>query len=260
MTVKVIQSVDRAIDILELFMASKPELSIKEISGKLELSKSTVHGIIKTLEYRGYLQQDPESLKYRLGIKLFELGNVVGNSMDIRKIASPLIRGLVEELSETVHLAVMEREEVVYVEKLEGPRTLTIYSHVGKRAPVHCTGVGKAILAYQSEEQIERMLTSGDLVAHTQHTMTDISVIREHLRTIRENGYAVDDEEIELGLKCVAAPIFDHQGNVTASISCSAPKVRADEVSFAEMVGKIMAAASEISAALGYRSPLVVNL
>ncbi|MCM3087910.1 IclR family transcriptional regulator [Bhargavaea ginsengi] len=258
MTGKIIQSVDRAIDILELFMATGPELSIKEISGKLDLSKSTVHGIIKTLEHRGYLQQDPESLKYRLGIKLFELGNVVGSSMDIRKIASPLIRSLVEELHETVHLAVMEREEVVYVEKLEGPRTLTIYSHVGKRAPVHCTGVGKAILAYQSDERINKMLASEDLVAHTQHTMTDEAAIKEHLKIIRNRGYAVDDEEIELGLKCVAAPIFDHQGNVTASISCSAPKVRVDDHSFGEMVGKITAAASKISAALGYHSPQTV--
>ncbi len=169
MTERFIQSVERAAEILELFMETYPELSIKEISDHLGLSKSTVHGIMKTLEHRGYLQQNPENQKYRLGIKLFELGNFVGKHLDIGNIARPIIRKLVEELNETVHLTIFERDEVIYIEKLEGPRALTIYSHIGKRAPIHCTGVGKAILAYLSEDEVERLLAKENLKSRILH-------------------------------------------------------------------------------------------
>lgn len=250
---RLIQSIERAADVLELFLTSNPELSIKEISQKLNLSKSTVHGIIKTLEHRGYLQQNPDDLKYRLGIKLFELGNFIGNNLDIRKIARPIIRNLVDELNETVHLVMLQRDEVIYIEKVEGPRALTIYSHIGKRAPVHCTGVGKAILAYQSEKEIDRILSSVILEPFTEYTMTNIVDIKSHLKSIREKGYAIDDEEIELGLKCIAAPIFNHQGNVIASISCAAPKMRLDEERLPEVIERIKRAASEISTCLGYK-------
>ncbi|AZV45236.1 IclR family transcriptional regulator [Peribacillus asahii] len=253
MAERLIQSIERAADVLELFMVSNPELSIKEISQKLNLSKSTVHGIIKTLEHRGYLQQNPDDLKYKLGIKLFELGNFVGEQLDIGKVARPIIGNLVDELNETVHLVIRQQDEVIYIEKVEGARALTIYSHVGKRAPVHCTGVGKVILAYQSENEIDRVLSSAALEAYTKYTMTNITDIKNHLQSIREKGYAIDDEEIELGLKCVAAPIFNHQGKVIASISCAAPKMRFDEVRMPEVIMKIKRAASEISSCLGYR-------
>ncbi|WP_078409009.1 IclR family transcriptional regulator [Priestia abyssalis] len=253
MAERLIQSVERAADVLELFLTSHPELSVKEISQKLNLSKSTVHGIIKTLEHRGYLQQNPDDLKYKLGIKLFELGNFVGNHLDIGKIAKPIIRNLVDELNETVHLVMLQRDEVIYIEKMEGPRALTIYSHVGKRAPIHCTGVGKAILAYQSEQEIDRILSSAILESFTEYTMTNIADIKNHLKSIRDKGYAIDDEEIELGLKCIAAPIFNHQGSVIAAISCAAPKMRLDEERLSKVIVGIKRAASEISTCLGYK-------
>lgn len=249
---RLIQSIERAADVLELFLVSNPELSVKEISEKLNLSKSTVHGIIKTLEERGYLQQNPVDLKYKLGIKLFELGNFVGNHLDIGKIARPIIRNLVVELNETVHLVMLQRDEVIYIDKIEGPRALTIYSHIGKRAPVHCTGVGKVILAYQGEKEIDRILSSVVLESYTEYTMTNITNIKNHLKLIREKGYAIDDEEIELGLKCIAAPIFNHQGNVIASISCAAPKMRFDDERIPEVIERIQKASSEISKCLGY--------
>jgi DNA-binding IclR family transcriptional regulator len=250
---RLIQSIERAADVLELFLVSHPELSVKEISEKLNLSKSTVHGIIKTLEHRGYLQQNPEDLKYKLGIKLFELGNFVGNQLDIGKIARPILRNLVNELNETVHLVMLQKDEVIYIEKIEGTRALTIYSHVGKRAPFHCTGVGKVILAYQSENEIDRILSSITLEPFTEYTITDVTVLKNHLKSIREIGYAIDDEEIELGLKCIAAPIFNHQGNVIASISCAAPKMRFNEERIPELIMEIKRAASEISNCLGYK-------
>ncbi|OAH59648.1 MULTISPECIES: IclR family transcriptional regulator [Bacillaceae] len=259
MSERLIQSIERAADVLELFLTSKSELSVKEISQKLNLSKSTVHGIIKTLEHRGYLQQNPDDLKYKLGIKLFELGNLVGKNLEIGKIARPIIRDLVVELNETVHLVTLQRDEVIYIEKVEGPRALTIYSHIGKRAPFHCTGVGKAILAYLSEKEVDRILSSVILESFTEYTMTNREDIKNHLHSIREKGYAVDDEEIELGLKCIAAPIFDHQGNVIASISCAAPKMRLDENRLPKVIEGIKRAASEISTYLGYKDDIHLN-
>lgn len=253
MTERLIQSVERAADILELFLISKPELSVKEISEQLGLSKSTVHGLIKTLEHRGYLQQNPDDLKYKLGLKLFELGSFIGNQLDIVKIAQPIIKDTVEKLKETVHLVVRQQDELIYVEKLEGPHTLRIYSHVGKTAPIHCTGVGKAILAYLDEKEVDRILTSNDLESFTEFTVTDIKEIKKQLEFTREYGYSWDDEEIELGLKCIAAPIFDHNGIVIASISCASPKMRLTEDRLPVVIEGIKSAASEISRCLGYK-------
>ncbi|MEH7417808.1 IclR family transcriptional regulator [Neobacillus drentensis] len=252
MAERLIQSIERAADVLGLFLTSHPEQSIKEISDRLNLSKSTVHGIIKTLEHRGYLEQNSENQKYRLGIKLFELGNYVGKHLDIGRIARPIIKDLVEELHETVHLVSLQRDELIYIEKVEGPNALTIYSHIGKRAPFHCTGVGKAILSHLSEDEVNRILSSISLEAFTEFTKTNIEEIKGLLPSIREQGYAFDDEEIELGLKCVAAPIFNHQGNVIASISCAAPKMRLDEERLPNVIEGIKHAAADISRQLGF--------
>jgi DNA-binding IclR family transcriptional regulator len=252
MTERLIQSVERAADVLELFLASS-ELSVKEISQELSLSKSTVHGIIKTLEHRGYLQQNSDDLKYKLGMKLFELGIAVENQLDLGKIARPIIRNLVEELKETVHLVVRQRDEVIYIEKVEGPHTLRIYSQVGKRAPYYCTGVGKAILAFQDDVEIERVLTKSPLKPYTEYTITDKEEIKKQLKVIRDQGYSIDDEEIELGLRCVAAPIYNHQGIAIASVSCAAPTMRLDEEKLSMVIKGIKEAAAEISRSMGYK-------
>lgn len=254
MAERLIQSVERAADILELFLDAEPELSVKEISEKLGLSKSTAHGLIKTLEHRGYLQQNPDDLKYKLGLRLFELGHYIANQLDIAQIAQPFIKELVDELKETVHLVVRQQDELVYVAKEEGPQTLRIYSHVGRRAPMHCTGVGKAILAYQDEEEIERILSTIPLRAFTQNTITDKEEIKKQLKPIRENGYSIEDEEIELGLTCIGAPIFDHKGNVSASLSCASPKMRLTDERLPVVIAGVKKTAAKISSSLGYKN------
>jgi len=254
MSERFIQSIERAADILELFLLVSPELSIKEISEHTGLSKSTVHGIIKTLEYKGYLQQNPDDLKYKLGMKLFQLGNAVGNRLDIGKIARPLIQDLVAELKETVHLVILDRDEVIYVEKVEGPHSLSIYSQIGKRAPIHCTGVGKAILAFQPDGEIDRLLRQAVLTPFTDKTITDKQQLKEHLKLVKQQGYAIDDEEIELGLKCIAAPIFNHQGKAVASISCAAPVTRFGEERIPRVIAGVRNTADTISRRLGYQA------
>jgi IclR family transcriptional regulator, KDG regulon repressor len=253
MAERLIQSVERAADVLELFLTSSAELSVKEISQELDLSKSTVHGIIKTLEHRGYLEQNPNDLKYRLGMKLFELGIAVENQLDVGKIARPIIESLVAELKETVHLVVLQRDEVIYIEKVEGPQTLRISSQVGKRAPIHCTGVGKAILAFQGDAEIDRILLHSPLEPYTEYTLTDKEEIKKQLKTIHQQGFSVDDEEIELGLRCVAAPIFNHQGKAIASVSCAAPTMRLEDEQLSKVIQGIKQAALEISKCMGYK-------
>ena len=253
MAERLIQSVERAADVLELFLTSTAELSVKEISQELALSKSTVHGIIKTLEHRGYLEQNPNDLRYRLGMKLFELGIAVENQLDVGKIARPIIESLVAELKETVHLVVLQRDEVIYIEKVEGPQTLRISSQVGKRAPIHCTGVGKAILAFQGNTEIDRILSNSPLEPYTEYTLTDKEEIKKQLKTIYQQGFSVDDEEIELGLRCVAAPIFNHQGKAIASVSCAAPTMRLENEQLSKVIQGIKQASSEISKCMGYK-------
>jgi IclR family KDG regulon transcriptional repressor len=248
-----IQSVDRALSILELFGENSPELGVKEISTCLSLSKSTIHGLLKTLKVRGYLDQNPENQKYKLGLRIFELGNLVANQLDIKQVAYPVIKKLAEKLNETIHLAVLYGKEVLYVEKFEGPGALRMYSHVGKRAPINCTGVGKAILAFLEEETIQSILTSTDFIEFTTFTMTKPDEILRNLAEIRMKGYAMDDEEIELGLRCIATPIFNHENKVVASISCAGPKFRISNNLLDEMAEKIKSASIEISKKLGWK-------
>ncbi|MED1642745.1 IclR family transcriptional regulator [Brevibacillus agri] len=253
MSEKFIQSVDRAIDILELFSLTEPELSVKEISDRLKLSKSTVHGLMKTLEHRGYLEQKPTDQKYKLGLRLFELGNLVGSGMELRNLAYPIIQSLVATLQETVHLVVLDKDEVVYVEKVEAPASLRMYSMLGKRAPLYCTGGGKALFAYLDEATVDRILQQADLRALTPFTLTDPEAIKRELQKIREQGYAIDDEEIEIGLKCVAAPIFNHEGKVIASISCAGPKHRFSDDKMTTFIQEVKHAALALSRRFGYR-------
>ena len=255
MAEKIIQSVDRALTIFELFEEHTKELSVKEMSNSLSLSKSTIHGLLKTLELRGYLSQNPDNQKYRLGLKHFELGNLVAKQMDLKQIAYTVIQELAERIKETIHLVILDGKEAVYIEKVDGPGALRMYSQVGKRVPMYCTGVGKAILAFLEEEQIRSILNTTSYTKFTQYTLTDPDEIYNQLIQVRENGYAMDDEEIELGLLCIAAPIFNHDNKVVASISCAGPKFRFENEQLEDRICKIKHAAVKISQQLGWNKP-----
>lgn len=248
-----IQSVERAVDVLELFIKSNQQRSLKEISEELSLSKSTVHGIIKTLEHRGFLQQNETDARYKLGLKLFELGNAVFADLDVRMLAKPIMNKMVGELQETIHLVSFDQNEAIYVEKMDGLQALRIYSQIGKRAPFHCSGVGKAILAYQTEKEARRLLNQDELRSFTAHTMTTIDQVIDHLKDVRNLGFAIDDEEMEIGLRCIAAPIFNHRGEAVAAISCSAPTFRMSGEQFERTIKRVKQACEEISNGLGFQ-------
>jgi DNA-binding IclR family transcriptional regulator len=193
-----------------------------------------------------------ETGQYRLGTKLIELAGRALEAMSVARVAKPQLEDLVATTGETAHLMVFDANEGLYVEKVESPRSFRMPSQVGRRIPLHCTGVGKALLAYLPPEDVERVIAERGLPALSPNTITTPRALAKELATIRDRGYAVDAEEIELGLRCIAAPVFDHTGSVAASISIAGPSARVTPSREAELALRVMAAAAEISRQLGH--------
>jgi DNA-binding IclR family transcriptional regulator len=247
-----IQSVDRALSILEIFTREQPECGVSDIARTLSLNKSTAFGLLSTLERRGYVEQNPENGKYRLGLKALEVGSLKIASFDVAGIAHPILKSLVAQLGETVHLAIYDRGEVIYIDKVESDNTLRIASFIGKRNPAYCTGVGKCLLAFQPKSEIDRVLGQG-LVPRTSKTIVNPREFLDELSKIRETDHARDDEEFTLGLVCASAPVRDSSGQVIAAISVSAPTIRTPPERQEEFSRILEEAARTISQTLGYR-------
>jgi DNA-binding IclR family transcriptional regulator len=247
-----VQAIDRAIMVLDCFTERKPQLRLSEITEILDINKSTLHGIISTLKYHGLIDQDDLTQEYRLGLKHIEYGQRVLDSMNISRIAKPIIERVCDELEETVHIGTLDDEEVVYIEKKESQQSMRIFTTIGARNPAHTTGVGKAMMAYLDEEELSNILPEV-LVKLTPKTITDRNQLKFELSQIRLRGFAYDNEENNLGLSCVAAPIFDYTGKAVYGISVSGPTMRmnSDKITRASRIVK--EAADEISRKLGYR-------
>lgn len=252
---KQIQSLARAMQIIDFIVDNRNSASLTQISRGLGLSKSTVHGLISTLEQHDYVFQDQVSGHYQLGLKLFELGQVVYERMDLRSIAYPILLELSEKHQETVHLAVLSGAEVVYIDKVkvDSPQSVGVISQVGGRNPTYCTGVGKVLLSGLSEAEVEKLIREEDMKKITPNTLDTMVKLKEALADIRQKGVAYDLEEIELGLRCVAAPIRNHKGEIIAGISLSGPAGRMPDERMAELSKDVIAAGRRISAKLGYR-------
>lgn len=246
-----IQSVFRALKILECVADYGNHISLTEISKEMNLSKSTVHGLIATLERYGYMQQDSATGKYSLGLKIFEIGQAYVSNLDLREIALPDLRELSLRYQETVHLAVLSEEDVVYIDKVDGSRSIGIRSRIGGRNPAYCTGVGKVLLSGLSERQIEEMYVGKELPKYTENTVVELTALMNQIRQVREKGYGFDMEEIELGLGCVAAPIKDNQGTIIAAISLSGPSGRL--LNMNDIATDVVRTAMKISMRLGYK-------
>ncbi|MGE5485680.1 MAG: IclR family transcriptional regulator [Ignavibacteriales bacterium] len=249
----VVQSVERALDIIEALEQGPAEIGVSELGRRLGLHKSTIFGLLNTLSKRGYLEKNQETGKYRLGLRAFEVGSTVLNRMDLPALAGPILQNLVNDHQETVHLVIRDGFEVVYVAKRESARSVRIVSQVGRRLPCYCTGVGKALLAYIPEEDIEAFFRKTGFRKFTKNTIADLETLKAELERIRVEGYAIDNEEIEEGLKCVAAPVRDHTGKVVAALSVAGPASRMTGEKIAQLVSCVKAASAELSHRLGYR-------
>jgi IclR family transcriptional regulator, KDG regulon repressor len=217
----IIQSVERALKILDLFDEHKSELKITEISEMMGLHKSTVHSLLKTLQLHSYIDQNPEDGKYRLGLKLAERGNLVINNMDIRKTARKYLLDLSAKTGQTVHLGILDGREGVYIDKVEGKQSIIRYSRIGRRLALHSTAIGKVLLAYQHPNEIEILLKDYQYQYQTANTIINENLFRNEIENVKQQGYAVDDQENEQGVRCAAVPIFNGKGQVLAAISIS---------------------------------------
>lgn len=219
----IIQSLDRALRILDLFDELNPELKITEISTKLNLNKSTTHSLLKTLKLHGYIKQNSDTGKYSLGLKLLERSTFLMNSIDVRTIAKRSLVELSVNTNCTVHLVMLEGKTGVYIDKVESPDITIVYSRIGRRVPVHSSAVGKALLAFKPEEEVEKVLSDYQFTRQTDKTITSKEGFLKELNKVMENGYAIDNEENEPGVCCFAVPLYDHTGTVHAAISISSP-------------------------------------
>ena len=251
-TPRMIKSLQRAINILDLFDEQTVELGITEIAEKLGLHKSTAAGLVYTLEHNAYLHQDPETRKYSLGFKLVERASTLLDQFDVRKAARPHLEELIAWCDESVNLAVRDGGQIVYIERLTTTRSLGMRAKVGYRASLHCTALGKAILSCLPLKTVEELVAQYGLPAVTANSITDLAQFLQEIDRTREQGFALDDEEIEIGVRCVAAPIFDHAGRPAAAVSISSPVLRFP-LSEVPLYGqKVVEAADAISAKLGY--------
>lgn len=247
-----IKSVERAFQILESVSLAKNGVGITELSSSLRMYKSTIHRVLSTLVSAGYAEQDSQTGRYKLGYKLVEVSSRLLNNLDVRREALPYLQELADETKEVVHLVVLDQGQVVYIEKVEGTETIRMHSRVGTRAPVHCTGVGKAILAHLPQTNINEILQVHGLPFHTPYTIATEEGLYQELQKIRQQGYAFDLEENEIGITCVAAPIWDHRKLVAASISVSAPTMRMQETRLQELAQFVKEIGLKISGRLGY--------
>ncbi len=248
----VLRSVTNALAILEAFSLERPELGVTELGHALGLGKSTVHRLLSALAARGYVRKRPETGRYCLGLKAFEIGTLAAGQHSVRETVAPYLQRLGAATRETVHLGVLEDGTVIYIDKIESSQALQMYSRVGRRAPVHCTALGKALLAWEPEDVRERVIRRR-LRAYTPNTHTDAVKLREELAQVRQLGWALDDEEFEVGLRCIAAPIRDHTRRVVASLGIASPAVRLSPERVASVAPVVSDAAAAASRALGFR-------
>ena len=225
-----------------------------KLSRSLGFPKSSVHSILETLETEGLLEKNAETNKYHLGLKLIELGNRAQLNLDICKIAHPYLKSLNSLTDETVHLTVLDKDEVLYVDCIESQQWLRTYSVIGVRAPLYCTAVGKAIMANLDYKDVKHIVEEKGLPKITENTITTEEALLVELESIRTKGYAIDNMEHEDQLVCIGAPIRNSKGEAFASISVSGPASRADMSAIDELGTKVMEATREISWKLGYRS------
>jgi DNA-binding IclR family transcriptional regulator len=246
-----IKSVSKAVEIMNTFSPSEPRLTLKEIARRLGLPKSTIHNILSTLVQHGFVEKlDDDS--YALGTAIIALSQSVRANVELRDRAAPILRQLADSCRESVYLTVLDGDQSLYIYAVESPRRLLARTAVGDQVHLHCTSVGKAILAALPEDEVEEIVVRNGLPAYTSATITDPDALHAALADTRARGYAIDAGEHETGIYCVGAPILNQQGRVVGacSISGSAPEMVRDRLE--ELAQEVMIAAQEISRRMGY--------
>jgi len=248
-----IQAVSHALDLLETFTEENPEYGITELSKRLKLHKNNIFRLLATLETREFVEQNKVTGNYRLGLKTLELRSNFIRQMSLLPHARPILHNLAHECNETCYVAVLQDLRCVYLDVVETPQVVRIVSRVASRLPAHCTAAGKVQLAYLPPEELARFFADRKLTGHTPNTITDPEKLAKHLKDIASQGYAIDDEELETGVRGVAAPIRNYEDRVIGTLIISGPAMRfADERIKKELAPMVIKAAGELSAKLGH--------
>jgi DNA-binding IclR family transcriptional regulator len=249
-----VQVLDRALAVLEVLANCSNECGLAELCTALKLHKSTVHRLMMVLQQHRLVDKNPETGRYRLGLRLFEFGSKAIAALDLRGHARPYLDQLQRELGETVFFCILDEGQVLYLEKVESQQSVRTGCTVGSRAPAYCTAVGKAMLAELPEAEVNDIIRRWGLKAITANTITTAAALRSELRAVRSRGYAIDNEEKEQGLRCVSAAVRGHSGKMFAALSVSGPAFRVTKERIPEIAEAVMRVASELSAELGYEA------
>lgn len=221
-----IKVLDKSLSVLDILLQNNAPMSITGISKKLGIYPSTIHRILDTLKYRGYVEQNSDDQKYLLGLKLVELGMTRYHQISLAKEVSPFLKELVDECHETVHLGILYHENVLYIAKEDSPQTIRMVSRVGRRASLYSTGLGKILLAYLSEKERKKIIAHIKIRRFTENTITNKVELEKELEQVRKQGLALDREENEKEVYCIAVPIKNYRGKVIAALSISSPTYR----------------------------------
>ena len=248
-----VTAVERALNILEAAAHRRDGLTNSEISRKLGIPKSSASYILRTLERRGYLRREAESGRYRLGLQILSLGGDAQANLDIADVALPFMRALVEKIHMTVHLAVVDQGEAVYIEKVEAPGFFRVNTWVGRRMFLHSTSVGKCLLAWLPKHDVETLVKQQGLKKRTPKTITTMTRLLAELEHVKQEGYAVDDEENSLGARCLGAPVCDVTGNVVAALGASGTLTQVDQASMPRIAEALKETARRITRQLHRR-------
>lgn len=248
-------AVERALAMLEAVSAEPEGLSNAEISRKLQMPKSSASYILRTLEKQGYLHRDGQSGKYRVGLKILSLSRGVLSGIDVREVALPIMRHLMEKTSLTCHLAILDGPEAVYIEKVEPQGFIRMDTWIGRRMRVHATSVGKSLVAHIPQRQLEQILIEKPMEKRTPKTITTLPRLLKELQRVRTLGYSVDDEENNLGARCLGAPVFNQRGVIEAALGLSGPLSQVNPQTMPRIVDALKDAARHLSMQLGYRPP-----
>jgi DNA-binding IclR family transcriptional regulator len=249
-----LESAGRVLKLLELFGPGERDLSLGQISERMALPKSSVHRLLETLMEHEFIERDPITRRYRLGLRVFEIGSVAIHERGLHGAAHPIVEQVALETRETCHLAVLSGTDAVYVYKIDGAASIIMSSRVGGRAPCHCTSIGKVLIAWSGDDILKRVVSAG-LRPYTANTITNLKRLGTELDKVRRKGHALDIEEFEKGLRCIAAPVRDQGGNVVAALGIAGPAARLTTDRLRSLAPAVMSAADVVSRNLGYVLP-----
>lgn len=249
-----VPALERGLKILEVVAGSKHGWTLSEISRLVDLPKSSTHCLLSTLEYLGYLQRNDRTGRYMFGLKNLKIANEGLACIELRELALPCLWSVAQATHLTIHLMVPAFQEAVIIGKIEPPGLLRLATWIGKRMDLHCTGGGKALLAYFPEPDIDRLVRECGLPRHNENTIGSSRRLKNELASIRKQGYSLDDEEDEIGVRCLAAPVFDSISGTVASVSISGTVTQITADNLTGLVTHVRKAASDISGLLGFHN------